>query len=587
MSRLSTSPLRKKAPIKPPSRKPNHRKPCRDAKHFTVEECKLIYDLKGAYRSMPGKNYVGRRQYIENHVNPRLQAYWRGKGLTDCIVEPDGIVEKWDELIKNYVRKNWRSVIATAPLKAPSLRITKSNYIYNTERKAVITKIRGMLEEDEELMMGLISKHRHQAVRNILQDMNDEELQDLEDKIEEAKIVGYTPEVKERIYMKRCNQCMQQAAHLQHIEMGTLSIQVSVFMDQEGQTHIQFHDHARELLGMNTKSFEDTFPNELNDLANVFEKYVQKLLSIKSRMSVNRKDESQPHAVDGLSSAAAEHGNTRPSASVPESDEACLARYRLAASQLRDGAMDRTVKITEEGFPILPSPWPSNLNKKLQNKYYAKFMKAHYDLARSGRGDQTPVPWTALNNNPHEFFHEVKAHKEDDNPSGAMLSRYPGPTLSSPNLLLPNKLVKPTPHTMTRPQDTPTLFSNSAMGNAANDLTVVLPAESHGSTTTEPMPTEVTPISKEEEQLTLARIIGTKSHLITPIESAKRPRNVKEKMLSPAAGGSSPITDKQALLARGIEQASQPMENDHPRGRCTHKTPSKVPVIVSNITSTL
>lgn len=115
-----------------------------------------------------------------------------------------------------------------------------------------------MLEEDEELTTGLISKHRHQAVRNILQDMNDEELQDLEDKIEEAKIVGYTPEVKERytllntsieeatnsgynhrIYMKRCNQRMQQAAHLQHIEMGTLSIQVSVFMDQEGQTHIQ------------------------------------------------------------------------------------------------------------------------------------------------------------------------------------------------------------------------------------------------------------------------------------------------------------------------------------------------------------
>lgn len=138
------------------------------------------------------------------------------------------------------------------------------------------------------------------------------------------------------------------------------------------------HDHARELLGMNTKSFEDTFPNELNDLANVFEKYVQKLLSIKSRMSVTRKDESQPHTADGSSSAAAEHGNTPPSASITESDEARLARYRLAASQLRDGAMDGTVKITEEGFPILPSPWPSNLNKRLQNKYYAKFMKAHY-----------------------------------------------------------------------------------------------------------------------------------------------------------------------------------------------------------------
>ncbi|KAF9031765.1 hypothetical protein BJ165DRAFT_1535321 [Panaeolus papilionaceus] len=323
MSRLSTSPLRKKAPIKPPSGKPKRRKPRRDAKHFTMEERELIHDLKGAYRSMPGKNYVGRRQYIENHVNPRLQAYWRGKGLTDRIVEPDGIVEKWDELIKNYVHKNWRSVIATAPLKAPSLRITKSNYIYNTERKAVITKIRGMLEEDEELTTGLISKHCHQAVRNILQDMNDEELQDLEDKIEEAKIVGYTLEVKERIYMKRCNQRMQQAAHLQHIEMGTLSIQVSVFMDQEGQTHIQFHDHARELLGMNTKSFEDTFPNELNDLANVFEKYVQKLLSIKSRMSVTRKDESQPHTADGSSSAVVEHGNTPPSASITESDEAC------------------------------------------------------------------------------------------------------------------------------------------------------------------------------------------------------------------------------------------------------------------------
>lgn len=116
MSRLSTSPLRKKAPIKPPSGKPKRRKPRRDAKHFTVEERELIHDLKGAYRSMPGKNYVGRRQYIENHVNPRLQAYWRGKGLTDRIVEPDGIVEKWDEVshLKNINLKACLTVMAGA-----------------------------------------------------------------------------------------------------------------------------------------------------------------------------------------------------------------------------------------------------------------------------------------------------------------------------------------------------------------------------------------------------------------------------------------------------------------------------------------
>ncbi|KAF9039985.1 hypothetical protein BJ165DRAFT_1530975 [Panaeolus papilionaceus] len=641
MSQLSTSPLRKKTPIKPLTGKPKRRKPCHDAKHFSIEERELIHDLKGAYRSMPGKNYLGWQQYIENHVNPRLQAYWREKGLIDHIVEPDGIVEKWDELIKNYVRKNWCSVIATAPLKALSLRITRSNYIYNTQRKAVITEIRGMLEEDEDLTTGLISKHRHQAVRNILQNMNDEELQDLEDKIEEAKIVGYTPEVKEQIYMKRCNQHMQQAAHLQYVEMGTLSIQVSVFMDQEGQSHIQFHDYARELLGMNTKSFEDTFPNELNDLANVFEKYVQKLLSIKSRISVTPKNQSQQDTAEGCSNAAAATSNFAASASMAESETEHLARYRLVASQLQDGAMDGTVKITEEGFPILPSPWPSNLNKWLQNKYYAKFMKAHYISIphRGGRGDQTPVPWKALNDHPYKFFHEAyvtpsvigklkdaqntsqgtintffehvtarqdyfgpqhsfrflhthsKAHKGDDNPSGAFPSQYPGLPINSPNLLSSQEVVNLTPHTMKKPQDTPPLSLNSAAGNTTNDLRVMTAAGSHLPTTTETSATEVIPIQKEgddpeKEPFTPARMLGTKSHLITPIESAKRPRKVKGKELTAAADASPPVTNKEVLAIRRSEKTADTTSIESLRGRRTHRTPSKVPVILSNIPST-
>ncbi|KAF9030049.1 hypothetical protein BJ165DRAFT_1535812 [Panaeolus papilionaceus] len=639
MSRLSTSPLRKKTPIKPLSGKPKRRKPRRDAKHFSVEEHKLIHDLKGAYRSMPGKNYLGRQQYIENHVNPRLQAYWREKGLIDCIVEPDGIVEKWDELIKNYVHKNWRSVIATALLKAPSLRITRSNYIYNTQRKAAITEIRGMLEEDEDLTTGLISKHCHQAVRNILQNMNDEELQDLEDKIEEAKIVGYTPEVKERIYMKRCNQRMQQAAHLQYVEMGTLSIQVSVFMDQEGQSHIQFHKYARELLGMNTKSFKDTFPNELNNLANVFEKYVQKLLSIKICISVTPKNQSQQDTAEGCSDAAAATSNFAASASTAESETERLARYRLVASQLRDGAMDGTVKITEEGFPILPSPWPSNLNKRLQNKYYAKFMKAHYDLARGGHGDQTPVPWKALNDHPYKFFHEAyvtpsvigklkdaqntsqgtintffehvtacqdyfgpqhsfrflhthsKAHKGDDNPSGAFPSRYPGLPINSPNLLSSQELVNLTPHAMKKPQDTPPLSSNSAAGNTTNDLRVMMTAGSHLPTTTETSATEVIAMQKEgddpeKEPFTPARMLGAKSHLITPIESAKRPRKVKGKELTATVDASSPVTNKEVLSIRRSEKTADTTSIEPPQGRRTHRTLSKVPVILSNIPST-
>ncbi|KAF9044117.1 hypothetical protein BJ165DRAFT_1528682 [Panaeolus papilionaceus] len=397
MARTSNSPSSSPVP-----KIPKHRKGRKDSKYFTPQELDLMWDYKRDFRALSGRDAAGRSSYIRDNIFPVMINHWRELGAHARIVEPNGLTEKWEKLIRKYVGKNWRSKIPTSPLKPPSIHITKSNFLYNSQRKKVISEIKDLLEV-EELTTRNVSKYRHQAVKRILARMDREQLCKLEEDIERAKTSGYTFDVKKRIYLKRCLQQMKQAHKLQHIEMGTFSFQVSAFVEENGDVKLLIHKHAAEILDARGQwDFWDECRPEILAISLAYENYIKKLM-----LATGQGPRADPNTLNAelgpgpLTVQAAVNLESTPSRSLAERQE----HYKVQATILGNSLMEGRLADTEDGFPILPMPWPGNLNKRLLNKYYASYLSIHYDLARGGGGGKAHVPWTAINKHSAVFFH--------------------------------------------------------------------------------------------------------------------------------------------------------------------------------------
>ncbi|KAF9033344.1 hypothetical protein BJ165DRAFT_1534628 [Panaeolus papilionaceus] len=439
-----TTPIPTERPAKPAKRRGR-----KDTKHFSAHELGLIWPLKADFRLIIGEDEVSRTAYITNNVYPVLYSYWKEMGKFDRIVEPDAIEETWQVLIKKYVRANWRPHVTRSAPRPPSLHITKSNFLYNTRHKDVINEIRAIIKEDE-ITTGHVTKFRHIAVDNILARMTPREIRKMEEDIEVAKTEGYSPAVQQRIHRKRCHQHVENAARLQYVEMGMVSFQISAAIDAKDQITFNYHDHAAELLGVGISTFRDDAKLEIQALLAAYDAYLQGLLSIRRN--------SQPDAPNTTPSVPALSSTTTPLTSIPTNTvpiptpEALAAelnagpiitpeptpapveiphdQYKRMAAELLSKPMDGTLPVTDEGFPILPSPWPNHLNKNIQEKIYSRFLWIHYgnythsgglfsvqihnstELALGAGPMKGYIPWTALKTHYSKYFHPAYLPKK-------------------------------------------------------------------------------------------------------------------------------------------------------------------------------
>ncbi|PPQ87761.1 hypothetical protein CVT24_003155, partial [Panaeolus cyanescens] len=257
-------------------------------------------------------------------------------GSTERLLETGGIVEIWQDKIKSYIRRNWRSRIPAYPLKPPTLRITASNYVYNTQRKKVIEEIRAILGHDD-ITTKDISRLRHRAVRNIIEAMSDEDYRELQKGIDKAKIEGYSPSVQKS------------------------------------------HDYSADRLNVQADNFVTEHASDVESIGIQYEAYLKTLLALRQGRNQGpvQTEPSQFHAVDDH-----HQGTADARAPVLWTDmlpgESAEEHAKRLGAELRKRPLDGTIPLTNDGFPILPTPWPNTLPKKILDKYYQRYMYAHY-----------------------------------------------------------------------------------------------------------------------------------------------------------------------------------------------------------------
>ncbi|KAF9030264.1 hypothetical protein BJ165DRAFT_1535720 [Panaeolus papilionaceus] len=411
--------------------KPTKRRGRKDAKHFSAHELGLMWPLKVDFRLITGEDESSRTAYITNKVYPVLFSYWKEMGRGDRIVEPDAIEETWQVLIKKYVRANWRPHVTGSAPRPPSLHITKSNFLYNTRHKDVIHEIRAIVKEDE-ITTGHVTKFRHIAVDNILARMTPREIRQMEEDIEVAKTEGYSPAVQQRIHRKRCHQHVENVARLQYVEMGMVSFQISAAINAKDQITFNYHDHAAELLGVGISTFQEEAKVEIQALLAAYDGYLQKLLTVRRNMQSDAPNTtpSDPALSSNTAPPTITPTNTLPNPPAeasgadlnpvpmmtpdptPDPVEDPRTRYKRVAKELLTKPMDSSLPVTDNVFPILPSPWPNYLNKNIQEKIYSRFLWIHYELALGAGPMKGYIPWTALKTHYSKYFHPAYLPKE-------------------------------------------------------------------------------------------------------------------------------------------------------------------------------
>ncbi|PPR01282.1 hypothetical protein CVT24_005958 [Panaeolus cyanescens] len=420
----SPSPSRSSSPIPAGGRKRHkiqkERKQRKDSKDFTPQELDIMWHYKAKFRQIPGKDADARNSYIVSNVFPAMEKHWRELGSAERLLDGGGIVELWQQKIKSYVRRNWRSRIPAYPLKAPTLRITTSNFVYNTQRKKVIEEIRSIMGQDD-ITMKDISRLRHQAVRNIIESLSDEESIELQNQIDKAKVEGYSPSIQKRIYNKRCHTRISQSSRLQYAEMGIVSLQITAFIGADGLIVIEAHDYAADRLNVQANNFVTEHASEVESLGVLYEKYLKTLLSLqqargrgpgntreslepRSNVTVTLESRQGPADVSRSQDAPEEQRASEWTQILPdESSEDHAARVAKGLLRL---PLDGRIPLTNDGFPILPSPWPKTLPKKTLDKYYQRYMYAHYSLARGIlHSNKSFIPWKALLADYPTFYH--------------------------------------------------------------------------------------------------------------------------------------------------------------------------------------
>ncbi|KAF9030920.1 hypothetical protein BJ165DRAFT_1411295 [Panaeolus papilionaceus] len=286
-------------------------------------------------------------------------SYHTGTGIQKQNIEPTIQTLTYGLIIAAYTSANWRSKIQL--YKPPTLRLTISDYFYNYRFKEVLEKARQIaareLGPDAALTSKLTTEYRHCAVREILADYTPEQKAEAERARRAVTEQGYSPELQARQWQKHGEAQLKHAQHMQMIELGISSLQLS-------------ENFAQRYGYFGAQPFYEKYAKEVLDFSQLIVNYVEE---IRKKMGAS---------------------TTAPAA---QKDSVVGAAAGVLEEAVIKQAANSALKTTPRGFPILPTQWDPAMVRALVEKYWAAYISTHYALA-CGRGRVT-VPWTAFKTN--------------------------------------------------------------------------------------------------------------------------------------------------------------------------------------------
>ncbi|PPR06345.1 hypothetical protein CVT24_002520 [Panaeolus cyanescens] len=347
---------------------PKVKKGRQDAKYFTPIELSIILPFKPEFQQIYGHDKKARHRCLQDRIFPPLMRYWFKQddpSIRQRTQQPD-IIE-WTRKIGDYVTNNWRSKVSLHKL--PRKRITYTNFMYSHNHRAVVNQLLAMLPEGEELNALFVRNNRHKAAKAIYNSMTEDDKEKFNRELEKAKQNGYSPEMQERAWKHHGLQHVEYAQKKLFLDLGVASLQIVGNLNAETPRMI-FTDNIASSLGLKgAKKFGDV----MGDRGKAFLKLVHEYI-VDIRRIVRQR---------GASASAAASGSKD-----------------LLPSICYDGS----VQLDNQGFPLLPVPWPGNLEAGILRKYWHEYLSAHYKLAKRSGSDNPKVDFKAMSRNLSDYI---------------------------------------------------------------------------------------------------------------------------------------------------------------------------------------
>ncbi|PPR08268.1 hypothetical protein CVT24_001140 [Panaeolus cyanescens] len=351
-----------------PLPEPKEKKGRQDAKHFTSLELSIILPFKPEFQQIYGYDKKARHRCLQDRIFPALMRYWfkhDDPSIRKRTQQPD-IVE-WTRKIGDYVTNNWRSKVSLHKL--PKKRVTYTNFMYSHNHKAVVDQLLAMLPEGEELTPLFVRNNRHKAAKAIYNSMSEGDKEKFNQELEKAKQKGYSPEMQERAWNHHGLQHVEYAQRKLFMDLGVASLQIVGNLNAETPRMI-FTDNIASSLGLKgAKKFGDVMGDRGKPFLKLVHEYILDIRRIVRQRTA--------------SAAVAASGSTD-----------------LLPSICYDGS----VQLDAQGFPLLPVPWPGDLEAGILKKYWYEYISAHYKLAKRSASTNPKVDFKAMSQHLSDYI---------------------------------------------------------------------------------------------------------------------------------------------------------------------------------------
>ncbi|PPR03554.1 hypothetical protein CVT24_007601 [Panaeolus cyanescens] len=341
---------------------------------LSTAEIATIIELRA---DLISKSTDRERLVVIKQMLHRLRIHWRE---TNRQWDSSHARKEATRVAARWISNTWRRKKQKA---SKLLRVNIQEYVWTTRQEAVWKVISKLLDvENANTSTPGWMKVRQKAITNVRERFTPEEAAQVRAETERAMTEGFKPEIQARLAEKSIVSRVELSHKQQYLEMGALSIQISVHRNTLGKIVVITHDHSTSILGLQkrTFSFSHTQRNLLEEVRTQLVSHCMGLWRLKNEWT-----------------AAPQIPVFHPPGTRRiETEEGVMLKVTVG------GDLERT----SSGFPLLPADF-SGPNIKPYRKadlevIYKSYTNIHYNLATGGKCNS--VPWSTISSDLRSYI---------------------------------------------------------------------------------------------------------------------------------------------------------------------------------------